>query len=455
MAKLTRTQKFADLRENLTNDKEPSLSTKELSGYEDKLSSLTGQTLDENREVRKAPEEDPRYIWTAFEDTPVEDYEIDYGNNFNDGHHSFDSELYVWNDIQEVPHQDNQVQTKQNETPTEVVENVPTYTEPVYNQPVEEVKQETNNIASFYEEELITPQVEEAAPVEPVKEEIKEEVKEEPHYMGLYNSNPEIEAAYEEAEKRAAEEETVNKVEPVKEERSLTDQEIEDILNDTVNIAQQIDDYTEVPLAKQDVETVTYGDHHEVDHSKDEVNHIINETINEVGEYNRTAGEQTISQLTNNMVNEVRRRETRSEKHKFNEVPVSDKKVDDDFSNTVSMEINKIVDEIANTEEIKVPKVEEKKVEEHPVLAKALTDEKEDVVVIKNIAEIEKEETATNTMSGTIPFVVSANDDEDVIEEDDEDSNTILNIILIVLIVILLAVLGLIIFYILKTKGII
>ena len=119
------------------------------------------------------------------------------------------------------------------------------------------------------------------------------------------------------------------------------------------------------------------------------------------------------------------------------------------------MEINKIVDEIANTEEIKVPKVEEKKVEEHPVLAKALTDEKEDVVVIKNIAEIEKEETATNTMSGTIPFVVSANDDEDVIEEDEEDSNTILNIILIVLIVILLAVLGLIIFYILKTKGII
>ena len=37
MAKLTRTQKFADLRDSLANDKEPSLSTKELSAFEKRL----------------------------------------------------------------------------------------------------------------------------------------------------------------------------------------------------------------------------------------------------------------------------------------------------------------------------------------------------------------------------------------------------------------------------------
>ena len=43
MAKLTRTQKFAELRESLANDKESSLATKDLSSYQNKLNSLTEQ----------------------------------------------------------------------------------------------------------------------------------------------------------------------------------------------------------------------------------------------------------------------------------------------------------------------------------------------------------------------------------------------------------------------------
>ena len=72
MPRLTRTQKFADLRDSLANDREPSLSTKDLSDYENKLSNITGQ-LPNNETVDKAPqtikeETDPRYVWTSFQE---------------------------------------------------------------------------------------------------------------------------------------------------------------------------------------------------------------------------------------------------------------------------------------------------------------------------------------------------------------------------------------------------
>ena len=43
MARLTRTQKYAELRETLANDKEASIDTKELSSYQNKLSNMTGE----------------------------------------------------------------------------------------------------------------------------------------------------------------------------------------------------------------------------------------------------------------------------------------------------------------------------------------------------------------------------------------------------------------------------
>lgn len=510
MAKLTRTQKFADLRETLAHDKEPSLSTKELSDYEDKFNNLTGQTLEDSskKEVRKVPEEDPKYIWEAFEDTPVDDYEIDLGGT-KSGSDFYNSELYVWNDLQEMPKE------KKKEAPVvqEPVQQVaPEPVQPVVKEPVKEVVpepvqpvvqefvepfkqpevvqapvQETvvqpePQIASFYEEEKVEP-----APVvnEPVVDTAPAQP-EQPHYMGLYNANPEIEAAYEEAEKRAAEleaskkeEETAkidNTFETTLAETLSVDKILEETLSDkkefenvvigddvkkTEDIVKQANETVEEIVSEKPESLVQHAseDRHEADHSNDEVNHIINQTIDEVSEYNKATGEQTISQLTNNMVNEVRRRETRSEKHQYSEAPLTEKSEDSEFSNTVSMEITKIMDEVSSAkQETETPKVEEVKpvVEEHPVLTKALEEEKkEDVVEIKNIAEVEKEATR-DTLSGTIPFVVSASEDEELIDDDvEEDSNTILNIILIVLIVILVAVLGLIIFYILKTKGII
>ena len=213
--------------------------------------------------------------------------------------------------------------------------------------------------------------------------------------------------------------------------------------------------------------------------------------MDEVSRYNEANGDMTISQIASNMVHEVRHpgeeivKETPVQPKPVEEEKTAEelKKEDDEFSNTVSMEIAKIMDDI-DTMELKQEPVkeepvvaepapvketpvieepvrqepvrEEPVVEEHPVLAKALEDEyEEEVVEIKNLTELEAEP-VKDTVSNTIPFVVATSDDEEEIEDDDEESsNTILNIILIVLIIVLVAVLGLIVFYILKTKGII
>ena len=240
---------------------------------------------------------------------------------------------------------------------------------------------------------------------------------------------------------------------------------------------------------------------------EDEVSSYISDMINEVGEYNKNNGDMTISQITNHMVNEVRHPEqaqladeipvlTETEEEEI-AVPQFEDEGDEEFSNTVSTEIAKIMEEITPVDEtpvdipieipdepieiepveipeievpdIELPVIEEAivetveeapaqqtiVVEEHPVLAQALEEEAEDVVEIKNLKELEAEP-IKDTVSNTIPFVVTTEGDEEEIEDDDEEgSNTILNIILIILIIVLVAVLGLIVFYILKTKGII
>ena len=156
---------------------------------------------------------------------------------------------------------------------------------------------------------------------------------------------------------------------------------------------------------------------------------------------------------------------------------------DEEFSNTVSLEISKLMEEIDNgnhanesgmdmihavgsaSEEVKMPDfladyfkpVKEEK-NEHPAMAIAAeeADLQEDVVEIKNLSEIEKEEKIAKTIEDTIPFVVTKNvavEEEKVI--DDETPNKVLNVILGILIVVLLFVLGLIVYYILAAKGII
>lgn len=594
MAKLTRTQKFADLRDSLANDKEPSLSTKDLSVYEDRLTNLTGERLEkqEQESVRKVLDDDPKYIWTAFEENDDAYDPYSYSKQNDD----FFNNRYVWDSLQEFPEssshsyeientfnidelpdinddrqteedltqvhsfepiiEDNTMESpvieqvheeeEKFEAPREAEEEIVEEAVETYSEPVVEESFENNEVSNLYEEaQLETESIS--------TEEFLEQ--QEARYKELSNTNPEIEAAYAEAEKHIEEvtEAAEENIAELNEETSVAAQEVEEevehvhkdvqeevneilkgvaeheakqadvedesekidridteaeklaamqFLNDIVsekeeevveetiqeqepvseNITEEVnetetkeedlaethevveetaEEVTKEDNAPEEVVVEEAADNHapeDIDHSYD--SSLIQETINEVGEYNRSVGEETITTLTNNLVHSVRHPgATRSEKHHFSEVPVSDTntKNDEEFSNTVSLEITKIMDEISNSEDVhEVPEVVNDPVEQHPVLTKALEDEaEEDVVEIKNIKELEAEEATSSTISNTIPFVVAAGE-EDLIEVDEEDdSNTILNIILIVLIVILVAVLGLIIFYILRTRGII
>lgn len=590
MAKLTRTQKFADLRDSLANDKEPSLSTKDLSVYEDRLTNLTGERLEkqEQESVRKVLDDDPKYIWTAFEENDDAYDPYSYSKQNDD----FFNNRYVWNSLQEFPEssshsyeientfnidelpdinddrqteedltqvhsfepiiEDNTMESpvieqvheeeeEKFEAPREVEEEIVEEASETYSEPVVEESFENNEVSNLYEEAQLE--------TEPIStEEILEQ--QEARYKELSNTNPEIEAAYAEAEKRIEEvteaaeeniaelneetsvaaqevehvhkdvqeevneilkgvaeheaeqadvedesekidridteaeklaamqflndivsekeevvEETIQEQEPVSEniteEVNETETKEEDLVETHEPVEETAEEVTKEDNTPEEVVVEEVADNHapeDIDHSYD--SSLIQETINEVGEYNRSVGEETITTLTNNLVHSVRHPgATRSEKHHYSEVPVSDTntKNDEEFSNTVSLEITKIMDEISNNEDVQeVPEVVNEPVEQHPVLTKALEDEaEEDVVEIKNIKELEAEEATSSTISNTIPFVVAAGE-EDLIEVDEEDdSNTILNIILIVLIVILVAVLGLIIFYILRTRGII
>ena len=563
MAKLTRTQKFAELRESLANDKESSLATKDLSSYQNKLNSLTEQlspfNSPERVEVKPIIEEEeetnPKYTWNDFEETtPIEELVNSFKTTEVDEHiEAIKNEAQIWNSIQEIHESPvNEIKVEEENTQKEEVaelEQEPTtfndysvFTpsstiEEAYKQAEEKAKEEekeevkvetkqeeaqlveedtkqeepflgfynpnkakeeekeepiptgktveevqdiifddtqekveeepavTNDEFSFVDaldaaEEVVNeenkeePVVEETSVVEETK---PEETTQEPitfNDYSVFTPSSTVEEAYKQAEEKANEEVK----EEVKEEISTEDllKEIDSF--DTLYAEAKVDEpvkENEVPV----IEDVVMN--HEIDHSNDVINSYINDTMDEVDSYNKMNGEQTIGQLTNHMVNEIRHREeTAEQQEEFEEVSEEN---DEEFSNTVSMEISKIMDEIAANEEAEEveqqkeePVHEEPVKEEHPVLTKSLEEENDDTVVeIKNLNELEAEP-VRDTVSSTIPFVVTTDDDDEIEEDEEEEgSNTILNIILIVLIIILVVVLGLIVFSILKTKGII
>ncbi len=481
MARLTRTQKFAELRDSLSNDKESSLQTKDLSSYEDRLNSITEllSPLTQEKPVVATPvEEDPKYTWTEFKDTqtPVEDLIDSFKND------ELEQQIQQITEVKDAHAQINENSArKETQTPiSEPVEEIriasaadnirPLIQEPEY-QPVPDeapiinirtdqnytpIIDESQYMASLNEDDYridetpvySAPVIEEATPaitqqetpiIEPAKEENNS-------FLGYYHPTQEVEDLYKEAENKVQE---TPASEPAEQPLNI---EVVDKAFETVS-------HEEAP-ATYERETAEFADNHAIDQLDDFVNSFVSETINEVGEYNKNNGDMTISQLTSNMVNEIRHPEQPKE---VIEEPqeIRFEGNDEEFNSTVSMEISKIMDEIPADRNVEVkpePVREEPKpvVEEHPVLAKKLEDTiEEDVVEIKSLNEIEAEKTLTrDTVSNTIPFVVTNDDDEEA-EDDEEGSNMILNIILIVLIIVLVAVLGLIVFYILKTKGVI
>ncbi len=469
MARLTRTQKYAELRDSLSNDKESSLQTKDLSDYEDRLNSISEllsplTQKDEDKPVYAPPaDNDPKYTWTDFEETPVDDLLNSFKNNEIDQQlQNIANESNVYNSVKDSTVRPAPQEVKVPDTKPLI--NEPVYEAPVIDTPIIDLPKE--DIKPLIDEDLyMNPQYSDPFSFDEAEKETKAPVEEKPQYSapeapqqndfpGYYHPQqtdlPEL--STEEVEKPAAPQQNY------------------------INLA-------------PNVETVdgSEADNHPVQHNEEQVSSYISSMIDEVGEYNKKNGDMTITQITNNMVNEIRHPEDVKQDFEvpsFEEeiaAPVSENPTEDEeFSNTVSMEIAKIMDEIEVTgekpqvtaapieeaviepveeaviEPVEEAVVEQAPVEEHPVLAKALEEEKEEEVVeIKNLKELEAEP-VRDTISNTIPFVVTTEGDEEEIEDDDEEgSNTILNIILIILIIVLVAVLGLIVFYILKTKGII
>ena len=507
MARLTRTQKYAELRENLANDKEASIETKELSSYQNRLSNLTGEQYSYQPSNNQRPiETDPRYTWRDFDETPINDLV----NQFKNQEPNTIASSSVFNSIQEMPRSQgipndyDIAKLEEEDYIDELVDSIridtgaprqqapvyqqpqrPVYQQPVYQRPVEQPIQQPVQQPVYQEPQqpVYQPPVYEQPKVEPVvpktpvevktTEEVRNQMSDIEAFAGFVNptvSEPTKEKtpAFEPQPVESIDiEQPVNKTVDIVAEKPV-DPESSRTTFDMYDRIQEMFDSTEKETVSEPVKAEEFVDRLEPDHSNETARSYVNETIQEVSDYNKQNGEQTIGQLTNNMVNEIRHHEEpKPVEEEVKEIKFTGS--DEDFNNTVSMEISKIMDEIPADRDVEAkpqPVYEEPKhvikeepkpvIEEHPVLAKKLEDTvEEDVVEIKSLNEIEAEETLTrDTVSNTIPFVVTNDEDEDI-EDDEEGSNTILNIILIVLIIILVVVLGLIVFYILKTKGII
>ena len=264
--------------------------------------------------------------------------------------------------------------------------------------------------------------------------------------------------------------------------RSLDDI-LNSMMNETYNTITPIEEKVEVPVAPvfEQVKPQT---------NETPTNDFVQKALDGANDYNRKAGNVTLDDLPNTLVDKIRHGE-----------PVVDNKVneiDDDFSNTVSLEIEKVLAEIKSqkaeeekkpvsiveaelVDDIKQPTMEEmvqqKPVQEvrveapiqpepvrqepkqetfeHPVLTKTL---EQPVVEIRNISETMNMQRANeDIVDDTIPFNANKVQEEVIDDEEyeDEEPSKVLNVILGILIFVLVAVLGIIVYYILVAKGII
>lgn len=208
----------------------------------------------------------------------------------------------------------------------------------------------------------------------------------------------------------------------------------------------------------------------------DNVSSYLDEALNEADLYSRVNGENTVDKLAGNIIDEVRHNDAELDADQdslandmtgFIETPIvnNQEEINDSFKDTVTMEISKIMDEISANSFVNSANENEgsEQVEEdndiNSVVENTIpylnNEDQKDAIEIKSLSELQENE-ANDQLSETIPFIVSEKENNDVeVIENSDGKNTVLNIILIVLIIILVAVLGLIVFYILKTQNII
>ena len=450
MQKLTRTQKFAGLRDSLANDAETNITSSDLTNYQNRLDAVQ-ETLAPTPEVNVNKNEE------VVENNSV---------NINDVPKQEPQENYSNDSVSNVQEVEEPKQVENDNTINTVTETIVENQDNQNDDYIENLLNKEPQESDYFSQFMST-----AQDVEPKKD-----------YSSYFENDSDdkfdIDSIFSEV---------FNDVKD-NTDAKITEQERDNYLN------QAIDDANSYINVSGEVNT----------------DQIVNNLVDEVRHPEEPSQKNLDAALD---VNEG----ISEENYSWNEEEPLDADVEtspevenvsnEEFTNTVSMEVSKIMDEINNKEVVEekvvetAPIIEKKIIEEtKPVESKPIIEEKvepvikeevkveekivepvvqkevkieepiketvvekvkptfvedktEDIVEIKNIAEMDNEP-IKETVSSTIPFIVD-NNDEDEIEDDEDDSpNTILNIILIVLIVALVAVLGLIIFYILKTKGI-
>ena len=486
MPRLTRTQKYADLREQLAHDAEQSISTPQLDPYANKLNQMQGQAMPSfGQPVYQQP----------VQPEPVYQQQV-YQQPVQPGQPQYQQPIYQQPVYQQSVYQQPVVE------PTPVVAPVQPVVEPAPVQPAQEVKF-INPFAEETNETVETPVVEPTPVVQPVQPEpiyqqpVVEPVQAEPVYeQPVVETAPVIEPVQpiveptpvvEPVQVEPVYQQPVVEPTPVQNETPTFDtflsntQQMQVVKEETVTNVEPIAEFEEIEdnievTPEKEAEILSKFGYTNV--PQEDTNTLVDQTFTEVNNYNQNGGVQTIDELTNNIVNELRHPE---EEHK--EEPViqyEEVKVDDEeFTKTLSMEISKIMNEVEaakDEEQVSIDKVVEvektpsdfinsyfnvdenainKSLNETANIKPVVEEVKEEPIEIKNINDLEA---THDEIMDTIPFTVANEEDEEdeYYDEDEEDaSNTVLNVILIVLIVILVAVLALIVFYILKTKGII
>ena len=491
MARLTRTQKFAALREELANSSEQTTVNNDLNKYQDKLNSL--QSASENvekkeeydikveplptfNEVKEEVKEEEKKVENDFfadfnldsineaidkivkqnveiidnsdnNDNKVEEkepvveevkpVEVENTNSLID--QTLDELTEVIGEIEEKVEPEVEVELVTEEEPIVVPERI--------EEPYNYIEQDYADIAELLKKEVL----ELNGPVEPVKEE--EEVIIEPELSELTNLDTLIDGLV------------------VEEEIALPDLDIPEVdeLIEKPSV-EEVPELVEQPVASENV-TLPEVDAPKIDEpvveepsvepSDVDVNSLLDKTLEEVADYNTQAGRLTVDENLNSLIEDVRH-------GGFN-----DDEEDDDFSNTVTLEIDKVLSEI-NLEPVTGPTVSldevldntvevdpidakrEKAAEKladtltHPVLTKTL---EESPVEIKTLDETFTKDLSTTATLSFKKNEIAEEDDEDYYYDDDKP-NKVLNIVLIVLLIIFLIIVGVIVYFLLLAKGI-
>lgn len=393
MARLTRTQKYAELREKIAHDREESLKTEGLTQYEDKLKKLENYfnvdsdiNLDNKEEVRTVVEKPQVNVKQVQEESM---------RSLDDILDSMMNSTYSNEPVEEKP-----VETvKSVEIVKPVVEEKPVEIK----KPVEEKKyvSPTNNM--------------------PMMEIIKDEVKELSDIIGPTKTIVEEKEETKPVDVMSTMEIEINKASEKPELKDTVSQPnsfIDDILK-------EVDDYN-----RNEGRTT-------LDKLPDT---IVDEVRHPQGVQKAEEDIKTDNEFSNTVTLEIEK--------VLNEIKNQGKQIETPIDNTVVYKSA----EFESDEAFKNAEVKEE-INEHPVLAKTA---EEPVVEIKNISEtLSNTFTDTNVLDDTIPFVLDKNETDEEEFEEDEAPSKVLNVILGILIFVLVAVLGVIIYYILIAKGII